>query len=267
MPDHDYSGPNPATSTSHVGSYRRVLPVSLERMYENTLDWEHLPYLHESSFGSIECLDAGPWGWRARVVDSSGGASELELLLDRSRRRWITRNISGPSQGAEIWTQVAPLAPHKLEIVVDFFVPDVPVAAQEKVGRAYASAYTRLYDEDVAMMVARQAHLDRRVEGTSERERVVGPVDQLAERLIVSFRGRDLVLVQHEGDWHVFPAVCPHQLGPLAQAPLIAGTVTCPWHGYQFDVRTGANLSGQSCRFSQLPKVLVREQMLVLTQA
>ena len=34
----------------HVGTYRRVLPISIERMYENTLDWAHLPYVHSTSF-------------------------------------------------------------------------------------------------------------------------------------------------------------------------------------------------------------------------
>ena len=42
-----------------------MLPVSLERLYENALDWEHLPHLHQSSFASITCEAAGPWGWRA----------------------------------------------------------------------------------------------------------------------------------------------------------------------------------------------------------
>ena len=44
----------PAVTESgfHVGSYRRRLPVSLVRMYENALDWEHLPHLHESSFSA-----------------------------------------------------------------------------------------------------------------------------------------------------------------------------------------------------------------------
>ena len=56
----------------HVGSYRRRLPVSLDRMYENALDWQHLPFQHSSSFSAIDCLDYGGWGWRARVTSGSG---------------------------------------------------------------------------------------------------------------------------------------------------------------------------------------------------
>ena len=70
MPDHEIIEAFPSSQLPHVGTYRRVLPVSLVRMYENALDWEHLPHVHESSFKSIECLDAGPWGWRAITVRS-----------------------------------------------------------------------------------------------------------------------------------------------------------------------------------------------------
>ena len=50
MPDHEIIQAFPSSQLPHVGTYRRVLPVSLVRMYENTLDWEHLPHVHESSF-------------------------------------------------------------------------------------------------------------------------------------------------------------------------------------------------------------------------
>ena len=37
---------------------------------------------------------------------------------------------------------------------------------------------------------------------------------------------------------------CPHRQGPLNEGTLDGSTVTCPWHGSQFDVRTGAVLRG-----------------------
>lgn len=39
-------------------------------------------------------------------------------------------------------------------------------------------------------------------------------------------------------------ARCPHRQGPLSQGQLEGGTVTCPYHGAQFDVTTGAVLRG-----------------------
>ena len=46
----------PGAQLTRVGVYERSLPVSAERVWENVRDWEHLPWLHASSFSSIECL-------------------------------------------------------------------------------------------------------------------------------------------------------------------------------------------------------------------
>ena len=51
------------------------------------------------------------------------------------------------------------------------------------------------------------------------------------------------VVVIREGDkLHVLREVCPHMGGPLSQATYCRkdGTLECPWHGYVFDVATGA---------------------------
>jgi nitrite reductase/ring-hydroxylating ferredoxin subunit len=37
---------------------------------------------------------------------------------------------------------------------------------------------------------------------------------------------------------------CPHRGGPLDEGQLEGTTLTCPWHGAQFDVCTGALLRG-----------------------
>lgn len=258
MPEHEILPPFPGSAVPHVGTYRRVLPVNLERMYENALDWEHLPFVHGSNFSGIACIEAGSWGWRAEVTSPNGGASIIELRLDRVCRRWITRNLSGPNAGAEIWTHVfsKPDDGHeRLEIVVDFFVPGIEAAAREKVGRSYAKLYASLYDEDVAMMVARQEQLDRRVEGArpDERRCVLGRRSDLKLPQICTVGGCDYVIVEVAGELVVFPTRCPHRLGPLAAGDLEDGVVACPWHGYRFDVRTGECVSGQSCRLSNVP--------------
>ena len=67
----------------HIATYTRELPISLERMYENALDWEHLPHLHSSSFAALELVSAGPWGWRARVQNAAGAWSDLELRFSQ----------------------------------------------------------------------------------------------------------------------------------------------------------------------------------------
>ncbi|HEX4132365.1 MAG TPA: Rieske 2Fe-2S domain-containing protein [Pirellulales bacterium] len=48
-----------------------------------------------------------------------------------------------------------------------------------------------------------------------------------------------LALFNVDGTFYVLDGVCPHQGGPLGKGCLAAAIVTCPWHGWQFDVRTG----------------------------
>lgn len=41
---------------------------------------------------------------------------------------------------------------------------------------------------------------------------------------------------------------CPHQGGPLADGWLEGSVITCPWHGWCFDVRTGKMTLGEYAR-------------------
>ena len=41
---------------------------------------------------------------------------------------------------------------------------------------------------------------------------------------------------------HAVDGICAHQGGPISQGAVDAHCVTCPWHGWQYDIRTGTNL-------------------------
>ncbi|MEX2145583.1 MAG: Rieske 2Fe-2S domain-containing protein [Candidatus Rokuibacteriota bacterium] len=42
------------------------------------------------------------------------------------------------------------------------------------------------------------------------------------------------------GRFYACSALCPHEDGPLADGWLEGTTVVCPWHGFDFDLITGA---------------------------
>ncbi len=62
-------------------------------------------------------------------------------------------------------------------------------------------------------------------------------------------RGRRAWTIKHNGhryavfdlggELHVTDAACPHNGGPLAKGLIREGVVSCPWHWYSFEVRTG----------------------------
>ena len=259
----DKTDPAPAV-VPHVGTYRRLLPVSLERLYENALDWEHLPWLHSTSFCDIECIDAGEWGWLALAgvpPVEQRIQLKLELRLDRDCRRWITRTLDGPTRGAEIWTHAFEIGEKQTDIVVDFFVPGTPLEQVEAVGDFYKAVYQRLYDEDVSMMVERQRQLDSNADrnGATADSIPLGRFDEIRERLPLTVEqgGLRYRVAEIDGELLAYSVLCPHNLGPLENSDIINGIIECPWHGYKFDILSGQAVDGHRCRLATGPRVIV----------
>ncbi len=60
----------------------------------------------------------------------------------------------------------------------------------------------------------------------------------------VEYDGRIYALFNVDGVISAIDGVCPHQGGPLADGALDGSCVTCPWHAWRFDVRTGQSPLG-----------------------
>jgi nitrite reductase/ring-hydroxylating ferredoxin subunit len=262
------------TKVPHIGTYLRVLPVSVERLYENAIDWEHLPYVHRSSFARVECIDSGEWGFRARVWSQPFDERRMfiiELKLDRDCRRWITSTLEGPGRGSEVWTHAFPAGDRETHIVVDYFVPGITPERAPQRFEAYRNLYERLYDEDVEMMTGRQAQLDaskHRIPTLAQAPRALGPLEEVRMRLPISIeeRGRQFRIVEVGGKLLAHATVCPHTLGPLASVTVTDGIIECPWHGYRFDIATGKCVSGHKCSLTPAPRIVVDEHNSVSVQ-
>lgn len=48
-----------------------------------------------------------------------------------------------------------------------------------------------------------------------------------------------IVLVRVDGEVYAVDSVCPHAGGPLGEGELDGTRITCPWHGWSYDVTTG----------------------------
>ena len=51
--------------------------------------------------------------------------------------------------------------------------------------------------------------------------------------------GIPVAIANVSGKFHAINGTCLHQAGPLGEGQLEGQIVTCPWHGWQFDVTTG----------------------------
>jgi nitrite reductase/ring-hydroxylating ferredoxin subunit len=71
------------------------------------------------------------------------------------------------------------------------------------------------------------------------RDRVDSNTDFAVEVLVDD---RVIAVFRHVGFWYAIDGMCSHQGGPLAAGQVRDGCVTCPWHGWQYDLATGIQL-------------------------
>lgn len=50
---------------------------------------------------------------------------------------------------------------------------------------------------------------------------------------------REIGVFNVDGTFYAIENTCPHQGGPLADGWIEGCVVTCPWHSWSFDLRTG----------------------------
>ncbi len=84
------------------------------------------------------------------------------------------------------------------------------------------------------------------------------PPGTTAERLV----GDTIIaLANVEGALYAFDGLCSHQGGPLGKGKLQGCTLTCPWHGWQYDVTTGKQVLSETIR-QRLYAVRVRNDTI-----
>ncbi len=69
----------------------------------------------------------------------------------------------------------------------------------------------------------------------------VARVDEIAEGAgkVVEANGQQIALFKLEGAFYAIDNICHHRGGPLGEGCLEGSTVTCPWHAWNYDVKTG----------------------------
>ena len=67
------------------------------------------------------------------------------------------------------------------------------------------------------------------------------PADHLSENTAreVLVHGQVLAIFRTDDQLFALDGMCAHQGGPIAEGAVAAGCVTCPWHGWQYELETG----------------------------
>ncbi|MFQ5920142.1 MAG: Rieske (2Fe-2S) protein [Thermoplasmata archaeon] len=90
------------------------------------------------------------------------------------------------------------------------------------------------------------------------REVTLARTDELrpGETRIVEREGLFLALYNVDGAFYATDNTCLHRGGPLGDGFLEGPLVTCPWHGWQYDVRTGRHEGGPALQVKTYPVVV-----------
>jgi nitrite reductase/ring-hydroxylating ferredoxin subunit len=64
------------------------------------------------------------------------------------------------------------------------------------------------------------------------------------DRAVVEAGDRQIVVLRVGDELHAFDNACPHQGNPLVDGEVLGDVLECAYHGWRFDLGTGACLVG-----------------------
>ena len=85
----------------------------------------------------------------------------------------------------------------------------------------------------------------------------------VGEGRVVDAGGKTLALFNVGGTYHVIDNTCSHRGGPLGEGDLDGTIVACPWHGWRWDVTTGANANNPAVKVTCFPVTVEQGEIFV----
>lgn len=73
----------------------------------------------------------------------------------------------------------------------------------------------------------------------------VASVEEFADgrRKTVQIEGREVAIFKIADEFYAIGNECPHHGAPLCEGYVDGELVSCPWHGWQFDLQTGEGMT------------------------
>ena len=98
---------------------------------------------------------------------------------------------------------------------------------------------------------------------------VVANLDRLSDRrgTLVEIGGEEIALFRRNDEVYAINNVCAHQhFSKLHEGRIAEYEVTCPMHGWAYDMRTGLNTTGQG-KVASYPVRVVGNDVMLLIEA
>lgn len=78
----------------------------------------------------------------------------------------------------------------------------------------------------------------------------VGKTEEIASgsAKVVEANGREVAVFNLDGTFYAIDNLCVHKGGPLGEGAVEGEVVTCPWHSWRYDIKTGACLANPAAK-------------------
>ena len=81
------------------------------------------------------------------------------------------------------------------------------------------------------------------------------------QRKIIQVDSLSIGVFHHDGQWYAVRNSCIHRGGPVATGKLEGDILTCPWHGFQFNLRTAVCVADPKAELDHYPVNIVNGQV------
>lgn len=80
---------------------------------------------------------------------------------------------------------------------------------------------------------------------------------------VAEVNGKSVAVFNVEGSYYAIDNTCLHRGGPLGEGELEGEVVTCPWHGWEYNVKTGACINNPSVCVKSYPVLVEGSELKV----
>ena len=79
----------------------------------------------------------------------------------------------------------------------------------------------------------------------------------------LEINGKKIAVFHAAGKFYAIDDTCLHRGGPLGEGDLDGTTITCPWHGWEYDITSGCSLDDPSKKVASYATKVEGDDILV----
>ena len=81
--------------------------------------------------------------------------------------------------------------------------------------------------------------------------------------MVAEVKDKSIALFNVDGTFYAIDNTCIHRGGPLGEGDLDGEVVTCPWHSWEFNVKTGVSVNNPPACVATYPVVIEGSEVKV----